>query len=512
MADLSQTLNAPLSNPITGLYLDQAPAPTPAPAAEPAKDQTEETYKKLGISQPAQRFVPIPVPNIQKQMAARQTFMKPGMEKEAELTKQVGEFEGRKALTEAESQVLEAEGMQKAYNEYAKAMKMDEFKKEKDALKEGLSKPFIPTQENAQDLAGLFSLVNVVGFAFGAMGKNNAQVALSAMNGMLEGHQKGRDDLYKREKDIFDENMKQLKNRWDMLLQDMEMASKVAEADLQAGTNQAKVAAIKHGATFIANNIDKFGLMQSLELTRRGNDAATKAYDDSMKHIQDIEMKNVEMYNTFLQKKLSGPVGYTAFLNNSIGASTGDAKQDKEIVEAGRAIVGTNNLLRRLQDKDVKTGVQLALEQIQQRIRTVSGTNADMNLTDEQINDYINGSIDPNNKNAVFIKDALFTAFQIEREVQGGRLTVQMMKQGGQALDPKAYTKEAFAGVVGTRRNDLYRKLRGMNLNEDQIGALVSGVSAEQPAYVSDQKPGSLSYSDPEKEKRFQEYLKRSHG
>lgn len=508
MADLSQTLNAPLSNPITGLYPDAQPAPAPAPSAQP--DQTEDVYKKLGLSQPTQRFVPIPTPNLKKEMAARQEFMKPGLQREEELTKKVGEFEGQKALAEAQGQVLEAEGMRDAYAAYAKAMKMDEFKKEREELKAGLSKPFVPTQENAQDLAQLFSLVNVVGFAFGALGKNNAQVALSAMNGMLEGHQKGRDDLYKREKDIFEENMKQLKNRWDMLLQDMEQAAQVAQADLQLGTSTAKLNTTKHGATFIGNNIDKYGLLPTLELVRRGNDAATKAYDDAMKHIQDIEMKNVEMYNTFLQKKLSGPVGYTAFLNGTIGASTGDAKQDKEIVEAGRAIVGTNNLLNKLQDKDTKTGVQLALEQIQQRIRTVTGDNANMNLTDEQINDFINGSIDPNNKNAVFIKDALFTAFQIEREVQGGRLTVQMMKQGGQALDPKAYTKEAFAGVVGTRRNDLYRKLRGMNLNEDQINSLVTGVSAEQPAYVSAQRQDSLVYSDPEKEKRYQEW-KRTH-
>lgn len=508
MADLSQTLNAPLSNPITGLYPDAKPEPTPAPAAQ--TDQTEDVYKKLGLSQPTQRFVPMAIPDVKKQIAARQQFAKPGLEKEEALTKELGKFEGQKALADVESQVLEAEGMRTAYQNYAKAMKMDEFKKEREEIKAGLSKPFVPTQENAQDLAQLFSLVNVVGFAFGALGKNNAQVALSAMNGMLEGHQKGRDDLYKREKDIFEENMKQLKNRWDMLMQDIEQAAQVAQADLQLGTQEAKLAATKHGATFIANNIDKYGLLPTLELTRRSNDAALKAYDDAIKHVQDIEMKNFETYNTFLQKKLSGPVGYTAFLNGTIGASTGDAKQDKEIVEAGRAIVGTNNLLNKLQDKDTKTGVQLALEQIQQRIRTVTGDNANMNLTDEQINDFINGSIDPNNKNAVFIKDALFTAFQIEREVQGGRLTVQMMKQGGQALDPKAYTKEAFAGVVGTRRNDLYRKLRGMNLNEDQINSLVTGVSAEQPAYVSAQRQDSLVYSDPEKERRYQEW-KRTH-
>ena len=56
MADLSQTLNAPLSNPITGLYPDAQPAPAPTPSAQP--DQTEDVYKKLGLSQPTQRFVP----------------------------------------------------------------------------------------------------------------------------------------------------------------------------------------------------------------------------------------------------------------------------------------------------------------------------------------------------------------------------------------------------------------------------------------------------------------------
>ena len=161
MADLSQTLNTNLnSNPIVG-----EPKPTP-PAAT---NQTEDIYKKLGLNQPQQRFAALPVPDVKKQMAAREQFAKPGLEKEQALTKELGQFEGQKALADVESQVLEAEGMKTAYADYAKAMKMDEFKKERQDIKDGLNKPFIPTQENAQDLAQLFSLVNVVGFAFGAL-------------------------------------------------------------------------------------------------------------------------------------------------------------------------------------------------------------------------------------------------------------------------------------------------------------------------------------------------------
>jgi len=72
---------------------------------------------------------------------------------------------------------------------------------------------FIPTQDNAKDLGGLFSLIGVVGFAIGGSGKENAVQAMSAMNGMLSGYQKGRADLYKREKDIFDTKMKALQTK-----------------------------------------------------------------------------------------------------------------------------------------------------------------------------------------------------------------------------------------------------------------------------------------------------------
>jgi len=90
------------------------------------------------------------------------------------------------------------------------------------------AKPFVPHEENAQDLMALFGLLNVVGFAIGSGGKEYSQAAMSAMNGMLEGHQKGREDLYKKEKSIFETNQKQLDSRIKQLLafmQDTELLS-----------------------------------------------------------------------------------------------------------------------------------------------------------------------------------------------------------------------------------------------------------------------------------------------
>ena len=64
---------------------------------------------------------------------------------------------------------------------------------------------FVPSKDTVQDLASVFSLINVIGFV---VGKGNAQMAMHAMNGMAEGYQKGKADLYKKEKDEFDKNFK----------------------------------------------------------------------------------------------------------------------------------------------------------------------------------------------------------------------------------------------------------------------------------------------------------------
>jgi len=65
----------------------------------------------------------------------------------------------------------------------------------------------------------LFGLISVIGFTIGMGGKRHAMQAMSAMNGMLEGHRAGREDVYKREKGIFEEQLKALKQKSEVLYQ-----------------------------------------------------------------------------------------------------------------------------------------------------------------------------------------------------------------------------------------------------------------------------------------------------
>lgn len=91
---------------------------------------------------------------------------------------------------------------------------------------------FAPSKETAQDLAAMFSLISVVGMV---AGKGNSQLAMSAMNGMLEGHQKGRTDLYRQQQIEFDKNFKAMQAKISTLEKGVTEAMELKKYDKEAG-------------------------------------------------------------------------------------------------------------------------------------------------------------------------------------------------------------------------------------------------------------------------------------
>jgi hypothetical protein len=158
-------------------------------------------------------------------------------------------------------------------------------------VERAMETPFVPTQENAMDLATLYSLIGVVGFAIGAGGKGNAMAAMSAMNGMAEGHRAGRMDLYAREKDQFDTNMKQLKTRADTLARGLERITKLAAYDRQKAELEADALFAEQGGNFIKEYAAKYGLPKSSELAKRNADSIQKAFEMMLKAETDAERR-----------------------------------------------------------------------------------------------------------------------------------------------------------------------------------------------------------------------------
>jgi hypothetical protein len=128
--------------------------------------------------------------------------------------------------TEAEKKMLLTERLGQEAKDLPERKALGEARQE---LKE---MAFVPTKETATDLATMFSLISVVGMV---AGKGNAQLAMSAMNGMLEGHQKGRADLYKQQQIEFDKNFKAMQAKIATLEKGVTEAMELKKYDKEAG-------------------------------------------------------------------------------------------------------------------------------------------------------------------------------------------------------------------------------------------------------------------------------------
>jgi hypothetical protein len=145
-------------------------------------------------------------------------------------------------VAEGEIAIKQAEREEKATEAKMKSENLDRFSKEVQAMperqtlqqarEEMSNMAFVPTKDNATDLAAMFSLINIVGML---VGKSDAQRSMYAMNGMLEGYQKGRADLYKKEQIEFDKNFKAMQAKVATLEKALTEAMEVKKYDKEKG-------------------------------------------------------------------------------------------------------------------------------------------------------------------------------------------------------------------------------------------------------------------------------------
>jgi hypothetical protein len=482
-----------------------APAPSSSKLQQGLSTAVDpfESLKTKYPATPLPKMVSVPVPKAENLMKREETALAPYRTEVERLSKEEAQFEGAKAGAEQEAKVLSTEQKLEAQRRYEQRLQEIYDSPERKEIEKSMAKPFVPTQENAQDLTRLFTLVTIVGFALGGAGKSNAQAALSAMNGMVEGHNKGREDIYKKEKEAFDTNLKQLKTRWDALMKDLEQAEKVAASNLTTGTLMAEEAAAKHLSTFTKMNLDKFGLKPTLENARAYYQAMNKAYDTSITFEQQARAKNAELENQFKLKayeqaeqsrrefikaeidrlKKASDLGSGAFLRSTIGISSPTEKINDKIVDTAEGISQLNRVINIIRDPEVRTGVPAKLSAINEKIASLYKGSPDHEITDDELKQIINGEISSEAKNAIALKEALFGAYTAEREIAGGRLLVAVVRQAGGALDPTNYEKTGYLNLIGNRREELVKRLRAANLNDDQINRIVDGLNERSAQY-----------------------------
>lgn len=183
--------------------------------------------------------------------------------------------------------------------------RMGEAAPEREALKTARNElknaAFVPTKDTAKDIATLFSLTGIVGMAIGSGGKGSAFNVMSAMNGMMEGYQKGRVDLYKREKDIFEKNLKVLQGKVTILQSELQEALQTYKTNRELGEQQAEIAFAKAGADIAAQTLKKQGLVRAVEyidgVAKDTNTLVTMA-NDQTKRAEDMAFKDRQQTET----------------------------------------------------------------------------------------------------------------------------------------------------------------------------------------------------------------------
>lgn len=202
----------------------------------------------------------------------------PFLKRKTELQPQITAAEGDIAKAkQSQSEVL-AGGKQQAMQDFATAEKGAKETYEGKLEAEPLP-AFVPTKDSAKDIAGLFSVISVIGLLVGGGGKQASLRAMGAMNGMLEGYRKGRSDLYKQQRNEFDANFKTMLQKHQEFRKEMEDAVKLASTNKEAGMAAAELAATKAGSDIVKSQLRKGDLVGAYKLvdeSQQGAEAALK--------------------------------------------------------------------------------------------------------------------------------------------------------------------------------------------------------------------------------------------
>jgi len=235
----------------------------------PFTETLQNPLSFLGVdTKPAQ-----PTNRLEKEAADLGAREKQFLKSNIDLTRQLGDMmikdaEGKNLLKIKEKE-LEAEHSRERKRirdrlgeEYYNSPDMQEFKKFADESADKMM--FVPSQTTAPLLGVVFATIGATGLLLGGLSKGNAKAALSAMNGMAEGFTKGKEDLYKQERQTFDTNVKAMTQRMGILKAKLDVAREKMKYDAESADMEANAAFAEAGADFLKANKDKFGLQDSI--------------------------------------------------------------------------------------------------------------------------------------------------------------------------------------------------------------------------------------------------------
>jgi hypothetical protein len=291
-------------------------------------------------------------------MAEALGVSEPFMTRKAELQPKISAAEGDIAKAQQAQQETLSTGKTKTMQQYGTeieaAQKAYEGKLEAEPLP-----AFVPTKDTMQDIAGLFSVISVIGALVGGSGKMAAQRSMGAMNGMMEGYRKGKSDQYKQERNQFDANFKTMIQKHSEFRKEMEDAVKLASTNKEAGFQAAELAATKAGSDIVKAQLRKGDLMGAYKLVDESQKGANEAVkleqkaraeeEKARQHRADMAQRERQQRETMAQRERLATIKA-----GGGGALPKDAKTRDEHRFRHSAIENVKDVLEDLKDPQLR--------------------------------------------------------------------------------------------------------------------------------------------------------------
>jgi hypothetical protein len=166
---------------------------------------------------------------------------------------------------------------------------------------------------------------------------------------------------------------------------------------------------------------------------------------------------------------------------------TKDAEAVSSTIDAINQI---DSLQKRLQDPEIRTGLQALPQPLIQKIKSLF----DKELEEGKLTSFVNSNLTSNDKTTLFIKDAILASFKIEQGLTGSRVPVFTQKIVGPILDPRSYTPTTYNALLATRKKELLRAADNRGIDENDVRALMTpkgspAAPAAAPAAPTATKP-----------------------
>lgn len=434
----------------------------------------------------------------------------------------------------------------------AERQKMGEIGERQAQIGEQLQKPFEVPKETIGDFAQLGGLVAMAGVMLGASGKQSANNVLGAMTGIMEGYKSGRKDLIANSYKEFDTNMKRLQGLQKSIDSDLQMYLKLSATDREqaslylsqakakAGQGIAGVVADGQSADKVANlqmqikqmgqsaqqHKDRIDMEKNRILAEQEKAKITPAYTgpDGTMYNAKGEVIPVPKGLTKITAKppaVAGEVGNSAELQRLLPDKkvTLNEKDAKPIVEGIYATGRLANFIDKANDPDINYG---EISRISNRAesflkRNTTGAESPQEtqaLAERATNAAVKElGLNPNDKNIVFYKEAIFNIMEAERAIRGGSiLPVAIMQRLTPLMDPANMNREQFIEIM---KGNLQRVAQSTRLQPDVLKDAIGKIqtfdyevkkydtapqSSAKPAYLNNReivvKNGKWVYKD----------------